>query len=311
MKRLLVLIAFLLLLTGCASALESAKNSVDKYNEELVVYSQKIADYNNAAKERNESIIALTKELNSSQEAINRNETPFDETTLSELKDAIVKGNEALVSEVEVIPEYNPLSVSESMSDEELKTIKKQADQDLKAMKNVSVPELPESVDYSDVLSVLQRAHKAYENSITSLKQITAPSDDFVMSRLQRIDTILGMEAVTEDHDPNGHLNKAGGYIGTIYFRDSRIKEADLYLFGDETIIDIGTDGGGAIEIYPNVEDAESRNAYLGAFDGSALKVGSHVVYGTIVIRTSDYLTASQQKELTEKILNALIAVDD
>ena len=58
-------------------------------------------------------------------------------------------------------------------------------------------------------------------------------------------------------------------------------------------------------------EDAESRNAYLGAFDGRALKVGSHVVYGTIVIRTSDYLTASQQKELTEKILNVLIAVDD
>ena len=175
----------------------------------------------------------------------------------------------------------------------------------------VTVPETPEAVNYSEILSLLQEAHKNYENSIKSLKQITAPSDEFVMSRLQSIDTIMGMEAVTEDHDPNGHLNKAGGYIGTVYFRDSRIKKADLYLSGDETIIDIGTDGGGAIEIYPDAEGAEKRNDYLATWDGTIFDSGSHVVYGTIVIRTSTYLTATQQKELTEKILNALIEIKE
>ena len=230
MKKVLVVLIALLLLTGCASALESAQKSVDKYNEELITYNQKISDYNTAAKARNESVKTLTEELNSSQESINRNEAPFDENTLVELKDAIMKGNDVLVAEVEVLPEFNKIVVSESLSDEELKSLKIQAEQDLKTMKSVTVPETPEAVNYSEILSVLQEAHKNYENSIKSLKQITAPSDEFVMSRLQSIDTIMGMEAVTEDHDPNGLLNKAGGYIGTVYFRDIRVKEDDLYI---------------------------------------------------------------------------------
>ena len=52
------------------------------------------------------------------------------------------------------------------------------------------------------------------------------------------------------------------------------------------------------------------RNEYLAAFDGAGiLSSGSHSVVGTIVIRTSDKLTASQQKEMEENIYNSLIEI--
>lgn len=119
------------------------------------------------------------------------------------------------------------------------------------------------------------------------------------------------MDAVTEDHDPNGELGKQGGYIGRIYFRDSQVDQSQLYVDGDPpNVIDVGTQGGGAIEIFSNVEDAEKRDAYLGGFDGTPFASESHYVVGTLLIRTSDELSGTKQLELTDKITEALIAVD-
>lgn len=39
-----------------------------------------------------------------------------------------------------------------------------------------------------------------------------------------------------------------------------------------------------------------NRDKFLASFDGSVLASGSHTVVGTILVRTSDELTASQQK---------------
>ncbi len=41
------------------------------------------------------------------------------------------------------------------------------------------------------------------------------------------------------------------------------------------------------------------------------LNPGSHNVYGTLVIRTSDELTATQQKKLEKKVLKALTKLED
>ena len=51
------------------------------------------------------------------------------------------------------------------------------------------------------------------------LKQITAPSGEWVMNRLRNVDDVLEIQAVTPDNDPNGLLNKEnGGYTACIYF---------------------------------------------------------------------------------------------
>jgi hypothetical protein len=134
------------------------------------------------------------------------------------------------------------------------------------------------------------------------------PSAEDVKVVLETIDTISDIEIVTEEHDPNGQLNKQGGYTGALYFRDENVPVDELYV-EDETKTDsitIGTDGGGSVEIFPNSSDAKKRDEYLAKFDGGALSSGSHKVLGTLVIRTSSLLTGSEQQTLENLIIDAL-----
>ena len=75
-------------------------------------------------------------------------------------------------------------------------------------------------------------------------------------------------------------------------------------------LIDKGTDAGGAIEVYSTVEDAEKRRDYLATYDGTIFANGTHTVIGTVLVRTSNELTASQQKELEQKVIEALTKLD-
>lgn len=163
--------------------------------------------------------------------------------------------------------------------------------------------EIAQPVDYSTTETALTEKITAYENSVKQLKQITNPTSAFVEERLKEIDTITGVQSVTESNDPNGKLNKQGGYTASVYFSDNQVtasvEGADL--------VGKGNDAGGNVEVYKTKEDAEKRNTYLSAFDGNGLlNPGSHYVHGTMVVRTSQHLTASQQNELTNKIYQKL-----
>lgn len=166
--------------------------------------------------------------------------------------------------------------------------------------------ELSKPLDYSQELTGLKDCKTALENGIKQLEQVTNPSEAFVVERIKEIPTITGVSAVTEDHDPNGKLNKQGGYTATVYFSSSLVDQAKA--IGD-TIIDKGVDGGGGLEVYATVDDASARDKYLGAFDGSLFDSGSHHVIGTVIVRTSTELTATQQNELEKQIMDSLIAL--
>ena len=163
--------------------------------------------------------------------------------------------------------------------------------------------ELSIPVDYSNIIRELNDTYAALDANIKQFKQLTNPAEEFVIQRLQTIDEVLEVRAVTEDNDPNGKLNKAGGYTATVYFESKNINQNNVY---GTDLIDKGTDAGGAVEVYASEEDAIKRNDYLAAFDGSIFSSGSHKVAGTVVIRTSDELTASQQQALEQKVLDAL-----
>jgi hypothetical protein len=77
------------------------------------------------------------------------------------------------------------------------------------------------------------------------------------------------------------------------------------------TVIDKGTSAGGSIEVYPTKKDAEKRNQYLPSFDGGRLASGSHIVIGTVVVRTSNELSATQQKVLENNIVAVLTGNED
>lgn len=159
------------------------------------------------------------------------------------------------------------------------------------------------AIDYTVDIQTLKDAEQVVNDSIAQMKQVTNPSEAFVIERLQGIEGIGDISAVTEDNDPNGQLGKSGGYTATVYFTSPLVDQSDVI---GSTVIEKGTEGGGAIEVYANVDDANKRKDYLSAFDGGILSSGSHEVVGTVLVRTSDKLTASQQKELEAAIIEAL-----
>ena len=184
----------------------------------------------------------------------------------------------------------------------------------------VEVPEMPETAedintaadtmnaaDYTSVISSLDSAYSDLDTSIKQYALVDNPTEAFVIERLGNVEDIVDISAVTEDNDPNGHLGKAGGYTAQIYFSNANINQSSVY---GSTLIDKGTDAGGSIEVYSTVEDASTRETYLAAFDGGIFASGSHKIVGTCLVRTSDKLTASQQKEFEAAIIEALTALE-
>jgi vacuolar-type H+-ATPase subunit I/STV1 len=216
--------------------------------------------------------------IDGSEKLINSKKEAYDTSALDKLKSADDSAKKALVS----VPK-----------------VPKKTDAIEKATKELEKP-----IDYSIQISELKSASEAFESSVKQLKQITNPTSDFVIQRLKEVSSITGTQAVTENNDPNGNLNKQSGYTAAVYFTDKDVTEE----VDGRDIVDKGTDAGGCIEVYPTKKDAETRNAYLAAFDGAEMfNSGSHEVHGTVVIRTSANLTASQQKDLTKQILGKLI----
>ena len=138
-------------------------------------------------------------------------------------------------------------------------------------------------------------------------KQITNPTKDWMIERLEKVDSITGMQAVTKTNDPNGLLGKEGGYTSCIYFT---VKDINPSFIKGESIIEKGTDVGGAIEIYSTMEYALNRCNYLSQFDGTLLYSGSYTIIGTMVIRTSYRLSNNQQIALINEITNALTILE-
>ena len=141
---------------------------------------------------------------------------------------------------------------------------------------------------------------------ITIVEQITAPKGDWVAERLGTVSVITGTEMVTKDHDPDELLGKEGSYTDCVYFTLKLIDPSEVE---GKTIVDKGTDAGGAVEVYSNMEDAKNRCKYLSEFDDTVLYSGSYALVGTMVVRTSYKLSNAEQLRLTEAITEALTAI--
>lgn len=147
---------------------------------------------------------------------------------------------------------------------------------------------------------------KEIEMMLVVIEQITGPETNLIESKLNEIEYISGTEIVTEDKNPDGLLNKDGGYVGCIYFS---LKEIDQTTVPGDSIVEKGTDCGGSIEIYSSLEEAEARCEYLAGFDGTILYSGSYAIVGTTVIRTSYKLSNERQLEITSAVTKKLTEV--
>lgn len=251
------------------------------YSQIKVPYVNAVMDFNKEKEVVEKKNNELNKEIENAQKSLDSNKQPLNEQTLTDLQIAI--------SEAKETTRKTP-DTPKKIEEVEKETMK-----------------LKQPLDYASEIKNLKDKTEAAENSFKQLAQITNPTEDFIILKLQQLADIGEIAPVTEENDPNGNLNKAGGYTATVYFSHKNVNKEDI--FGSD-LIDKGTDAGGSIEVYPTEEDAYRRNDYLSGFDGSALSSGSHTVIGTLVVRTSDKLTATQQKELEKDLIKVLTSLE-
>lgn len=219
---------------------------------------------------------ALRAEIKVANTSLKKNNPPLDVSTKKDLVTTIASAKEG----IQKIP-----SMPSSESDIKKKT---------KQLKKI---------DYTSTIQSIKDKVDAYKKSIKQYKQLTNPSQDFIVSRLKGISGITDIGYASEGHDINNNLNKQGGYTAQVFFAYDKVDQSQ---FSTSDVVDKGTDAGGSIEVYKTEKEAKQRDTYLGAFDGSMFASGSHRVVGTCIIRTSDELNASQQNELDQQIYDAL-----
>lgn len=156
-------------------------------------------------------------------------------------------------------------------------------------------------------VSTLEEMSEALEENVRVVEQITVPDEAWLIGRLQSVDGVQKVEAVTKDDDPNGMLNKEDGYVSCIYFSYDKVDDSSV---PGDSIIDKGTDCGGAIESYGTLKEAENRVEYLKEFDDTILYSGSYAIVGTMVIRTSYLLSDDAQYDLTDAITQAITKIE-
>ena len=303
-KILLICLALLMCfgLTGCKSMdyndaikLEEAKDysSAAIFYEELGEYKDSkehleycnnmmdvIEKYNVARTAAEEKNVELDNAISVAEALILEGEPALDETLIPVLETAVSEAKAAKQSITEMPETENEI---------------------------ISVNDALNGIDYSNVLSNLSEKQATLERSIKQYALVNAPTEVYIVECLKKVPNVIDISAVTEDNDPNGHLNKAGGYTAQIYFSSDLITQDEI---DGITVIDKGTDCGGSIEVYSTVKDANSRNDYLASFDGGIFASGSHIVVGTVLVRTSDKLTTSQQKEMESNIIKILTDID-
>lgn len=85
----------------------------------------------------------------------------------------------------------------------------------------------------------------------------------------------------------------------------------DDWYYEGESPVEAGCSGGAVIEAFKTVKEAKARDAYLETLSmPGPLNPGTHTVVGTLLVRTSNELTATQQKELEKAVIEALIRLE-
>lgn len=276
------------------------------YNSIMAEYGDAVAGFNALAEEIQGQNDALDEKISALNDIVYSDAAPYDMTTQETAVNVVAKAK----SEKSDLPELPAVRTADGASGytvfqskdilAEVETIRSETATITAATKQLVVP------DYSGIMQEIAEAQTALENSILQNQQVTNPSEAFIIERLTGLPGITMIEAATEDNDPNGNLHKPGGYTAAVFFIYDQVTDSYVLNKGN-TPVERGTDGGGCIEAFETVEYAKARNDYLATFDGSVFSGGSHTVCGTIVVRTSDELTATQQKELEANIIAALI----
>ena len=303
--------------------LENDYNSirVSVYNAEVEAYNSKVVEYNTLYEKLGDYI--STDELVKAEEMSCITDEDYTKWTdeemffndVNSIEKGIVQLNEdyynlCVLSYNGVIDDYNTVAtaynditkqsaiafidgIKETVS---LKERKKETD----------IKEMSESDLCNSLKKIVGDTDEVVADYIM-IDQITNPSEEWVKSRLKNVKEITALQSVTKDNDPDGLMGLEGGYKNCIYFQVSDIAPNSVKGI---SVVEKGTDAGGAVEIYSDLKGALNRCDYLSGFDNTLLYSGSYAAIGTMVIRTSYKLDSDRQVYLTNEITKALTSLE-
>ena len=282
------------------------------YNDAVAIYNEKVTAYEEKSSQiaaENQKLTAVIDEL---QSIVSSGEKPYDPNAIPAANTAINEGKIALIE----IPKWEDkgLKAAEDYNIFQAGTMKKDSES-VKAYTTelTGIIESMQIPDHTEVIEVVNKGKEALEFSIKQMKQVTCPSESFVLERVTNIRDQAGMTdviALTEDNDPENYIGKAGWYTAKIIFRHKDVEHYGLES-GLLTLSEVGNPAGGCVEVYRTEEDAQRRADELKSQEGTARSPGARVICGTMVIRVSDDLKTSYQQELLTLITNEMLRLDD
>lgn len=281
------------------------------YNDAVAIYNEKVAAYEEISSQIAVENQKLTTAIDELQSIVSSGEKPYDSNAIPAANTAINEGKIALIE----IPKWEDkgLKAAKDYNIFQAGTIKKDSE-NVKAYTTelTGIIESMQIPDHTEVIEVVNKGKEALEFSIKQMKQVTCPSESFVLERVTNIRDQAGMTdviALTEDNDPENYIGKAGWYTAKIIFRHKDVEHYGLES-GLLSLSEVGNPAGGCVEVYRTEEDARRRADELKSQEGTARSPGARVICGTMVIRVSDDLKTSYQQELLTLIANEMLRIE-
>lgn len=305
-------VAIALLLLYFFSLKPAYEENIINYSEALANYNKVITEYNIKKEQVEDENNKLKLAIDELQKVVSSGKKPYDSAAIPNSNAAINEGKIALVE----FPIWENRSVKQpteymafqyfSLKNDIFKI--KQYSSDLATI--IVKTQIP---DYSSVIKVLSDAKDELIHSIKQMEQVTCPSESFVLQRVTNLRNDARMKdiiSLTEDNDPENYIGKAGWYTVKVVFHHKDVEHHGLDS-GYLTLSEVGNPAGGCIEVYRTEADAQRRADQLKEQEGTSRSPGARMVCGTVVIRVSDHLKASYQKELLEMISAELLRVEE
>ena len=286
------------------SAIVEYETAVNDYSTVVASFAQKKDEFNKENDLLENTIRAL-------QEVLDSGDKPYDESLVPNSNEAINKGKVALVSLQE--PEYYNVIDKEYFNVFQFRKINSEVE-NIRATTDVinNTVQTMEIPDYSVQIDQIKKAQKELEDSIRQLKQVTCPEETFVLKRIYDIKEDAGMVdiiALTEDNDPENRIGKNGWYTSKIIFQHKDVENYFIKI-GMDTLAETGNPAGGCVEVYSSVDDAVRRDNDLKSMEGTVRHPGAHEVCGTLVIRVTEDIKTSTQKELMRMLKEAMLRLE-
>lgn len=141
-------------------------------------------------------------------------------------------------------------------------------------------------------------------NNIDTIKKICNPNVDEIFNKISSVTYVDKAEIVNEEQKESEIFKYDGIFKDCIYFT---IKELEQGVDGNSPV-EKGTDAGGCIEIYENLEKARKRYDYLMGFDNTIYYSGQFICVGTMIVRTSYKLSDELNNSIVNAIINSIIS---